>query len=69
MQVDVRVNRGRFRLGLLGGSAPFAEFFHLSKRNNPGANDVTNLAAAAQPACGSSAIGKPERTFAPTLSF
>ncbi|MGA9391704.1 MAG: carboxypeptidase regulatory-like domain-containing protein [Candidatus Sulfotelmatobacter sp.] len=43
IQADVRVSRP-FRLGERWEVRPFAEFFNLFNRNNPGANYVTNIA-------------------------
>jgi carboxypeptidase family protein len=43
-QVDLRVSRP-FQLGERAAVTPFAEFFNLFNRNNPGANFVTDLAA------------------------
>ncbi|MGA8089444.1 MAG: carboxypeptidase-like regulatory domain-containing protein [Terracidiphilus sp.] len=44
IQADVRVARP-FRLGDNNTITPFAEFFNLFNRNNPGANYVTNIAS------------------------
>jgi len=44
IQVDVRVSRP-FRFGDRWEVRPFAEFFNLFNRNNPGANYVANIAA------------------------
>ena len=46
MQVDLRVSRP-FKLGERWEVRPFAEFFNLFNRNNPGANYVTNAASLA----------------------
>ena len=46
MQVDLRVSRP-FQLGERWEVRPFAEFFNLFNRNNPGANFVTNAASLA----------------------
>ncbi len=46
MQVDLRVSRP-FRFGERWEVRPFAEFFNLFNRNNPGANYVTNAASLA----------------------
>ncbi len=44
IQADLRVSRP-FKLGERVEVLPFAEFFNLMNRNNPGANFVTNVAA------------------------
>ena len=44
IQVDLRVSRP-FNFGDRWSLIPFAEFFNLFNRNNPGANYVTNVAA------------------------
>jgi hypothetical protein len=44
LQTDMRVSRP-FKLGDRWTVIPFAEFFNLFNRNNPGANYVTNVAA------------------------
>ncbi len=44
IQVDMRVTRP-IRIGERVTISPFAEFFNLFNRNNPGANYVTNVAA------------------------
>ena len=44
IQTDLRVSRP-FRLGERWTVMPFAEFFNLFNRNNPGANYVTNVAS------------------------
>src|SRR5258708_37929077 len=44
IQVDLRVGRP-FKLGDHNTLLPFAEFFNLFNRNNPGANYVTNIAS------------------------
>jgi hypothetical protein len=43
IQADVRVSRP-FKIGERWEILPFAEFFNLFNRNNPGANYVTNIA-------------------------
>lgn len=43
IQADVRVSRP-FKVGERWQILPFAEFFNLFNRNNPGANYVTNIA-------------------------
>lgn len=48
IQVDARVMRP-FKIGERFTAVPFAEFFNLFNRNNPGANFVTNLAALPNP--------------------
>ncbi len=47
-QVDMRVARP-FRIGEHWSVAPFAEFFNLFNRSNPGANYVTNVGALPAP--------------------
>lgn len=49
IQADVRVDRP-FKLGDKNTIMPFAEFFNLFNRNNPGANYVTNIASLPVPA-------------------
>jgi hypothetical protein len=49
IQVDMRVSRP-FRIGERWQVNPFAEFFNLFNRNNPGANFVANVAALPVPA-------------------
>ena len=48
IQVDLRVTRP-FKVGDRWQILPFAEFFNLFNRNNPGANYVTNIAALSTP--------------------
>ncbi len=48
IQVDLRVTRP-FKVGERWQILPFAEFFNLFNRNNPGANYVTNIAALSTP--------------------
>jgi hypothetical protein len=49
IQVDMRVSRP-FKIGERWQVNPFAEFFNLFNRNNPGANFVANVAALPVPA-------------------
>ena len=49
VQVDLRVSRP-FKVGERWQINPFAEFFNLFNRNNPGANFVANIAALPVPA-------------------
>ncbi len=49
IQVDMRVSRP-FKIGERWQIDPFAEFFNLFNRNNPGANFVANVAALPVPA-------------------
>jgi hypothetical protein len=49
IQVDMRVSRP-FKVGERWQINPFAEFFNLFNRNNPGANFVANVAALPVPA-------------------
>jgi len=49
LQTDLRVSRP-IRLGERWTIMPFAEFFNLFNRNNPGANYVTNVASLPVPA-------------------
>ncbi len=49
IQADVRVSRP-IKLGDSNALIPFAEFFNLFNRNNPGANYVTNIASLPVPA-------------------
>jgi hypothetical protein len=49
IQVDMRVSRP-FKIGERWQINPFAEFFNLFNRNNPGANFVANVAALPVPA-------------------
>ncbi len=48
MQVDLRITRP-FRFGESVTLRPFAEFFNLSNRSNPGANYVTSISALPTP--------------------
>jgi len=48
VQFDLRVSRP-FHLGERTTATPFAEFFNLFNRNNPGANFVTDIAALPTP--------------------
>jgi hypothetical protein len=48
IQVDLRVTRP-FKVNERLNILPFAEFFNLFNRNNPGANYVTNIAALSTP--------------------
>ncbi len=49
IQADIRVDRP-FKLGDKNTIMPFAEFFNIFNRNNPGANYVTNIASLPVPA-------------------
>jgi len=49
LQADLRVSRP-FTIRERWSVSPFIEFFNLFNRNNPGANDVTNVAALPVPA-------------------
>jgi len=44
IQMDLRVTRP-FKIGERWEVRPFAEFFNVFNRNNPGANYITNVAA------------------------
>ena len=48
IQADIRVSRP-FKFGDHGEVRPFAEFFNLFNRNNPGANYVTDISALPHP--------------------
>ena len=48
IQFDLRVSRP-FRFGERGTAMPFAEFFNVFNRNNPGANFVTDISALPTP--------------------
>jgi hypothetical protein len=56
IQADLRVSRP-FKLGEQVEVRPFAEFFNLLNRNNPGANFVTNVAALSMVPADQSAAG------------